>query len=244
MSMSITTTRNADPIPEKAMEWLGEAGTYLYARHKRSGQEYAVMRSPMSAEEYVLLPGELFITRKRVEILSDGAEWPVTAHHLAMPVPEGTWQKLAERPKRQEAERPLRAWSALADLFVPKRDKPPMVLGPVPSDPGLGAMQAATGIGGPMMIEVKPNTLEASPAGYLAYFTGKGAELSRGKRDGGRLIARSRVRLSDLDRALLRAVAPLIVMELGGPEVLCTECKARAVEPIEPNAWACREHAQ
>ena len=109
MSMSITTTRNADPIPEKAMEWLGEAGTYLYAKHKRSGQEYAVMRSPMSIEEYNLRPGEMFINRKRVEILNGGVEWPVSNHHLAMPVPEGTWQKLAERPQRQEAERPLRA---------------------------------------------------------------------------------------------------------------------------------------
>lgn len=210
---------------------------------KRREQEYAVLTWPVDPESYSLRPGELIVSMKH-ETTIDGTRWDEVGHHVAVPVKAGTWAEIEKRQKAREArrkgtDRPLRVWSALADLFREAGSKPtPIVVGALPDPHGDGPIKGTAA-----MIEVKAETVDTSPVGILAYFTDKGVELSLGKRDATRLVARSRLRLSDYDRTLLHRMEPLLVAELGGPAVKCTECDQPAMAPIEARAWACAEHS-
>lgn len=248
---TITVTRNADPVPEGKFSlgpiWRG----HRYAKRKDGNRgEYAIALGRIEQDAgYVLRPGELLVSMKR-DIVIDGSPWDEIEHHLAFPVPTGTLADVeakvqASEARRTGSDRPLRTWSAIGDLFRKVgSEAAPIVLGKLPEDPSMGAMQAATGVGGPLLLELEAKTVDTSPAGLVKYFTERGIELTRGKRDATRLVARSRLQLSDYDRTLLHRVEPLLVAELGGPKVLCTECDQPAVTPIEPRAWACKEHAQ
>jgi hypothetical protein len=46
------------------------------------------------------------------------------------------------------------------------------------------------------------------------------------------------------NRDLLRRIEPLLVGELSGKAVLCSECSAPAVDVVVPAAAMCREHAR
>lgn len=223
-----------EPEPHEAAKELRRVGMWDMTD---AGWKIAdFLDTQMSAER---VKAKRLAARERYDL------WQTTPKRVGNAAANFEKRQQAREAKRKGTDLPLRTWSALSDLFRKgNTDATPIVLGKVSDDPASGAMQAATGIGGPMMIEVKPKTLDASPKGLLAYFAAKDIELSRGRRDTSRLVTRSRFEISDYDWTLLRRVEPLLVAELGGPKVLCTECSEPAVLPMKPQAWACAEHAQ
>ena len=122
-----------DPIPESKLKTLGSDPRYDYAEY--AGSEYAITRRPISPEEHPRRAGELFVTRKRVEMI-DGSPWTETATHLALPVASGTWAKIeARQAQRKPATQPARTWDALAE-FRPRRSDPyRLLLSDSPADP-------------------------------------------------------------------------------------------------------------
>lgn len=236
------TLRSRDPVPESKFRWLGSFGGYRYAT--RDGQEFAVTQRPMDPSQYSLKPGEVYVARKVTQHI-DGSPWTETQNHLAMPVESGSWAQIEKRldRRRRKVERPVRVWSALVGLLGPKREKLPLVLG-ASANPDVGALQAATGAnGGAIMVELEQATVELTPAGFIAYFEAKGHTFRRGKRDGNALIPEGGLPLVGNDEQIFQRVKPLLLMELGGPTVSCSDCAKPAVIPLQGlNAWACAEH--
>jgi hypothetical protein len=227
-------------IPEGKLKWLGRPpGDYEYATY--GGAEYAVDRnSTADLTGYNRRPGEIIVLRVERELI-DGSAFEHHRMHRAWPVESGTYAALAAKARKPAAEKPLRAWDALATLSVMQRRDPERFAStPAASDVNVGALKAQLGITHERIIEVGGNEPpERSPAAIIEHLASRGVELKLSR---GRLVARSRNPMRFDDRELIEKAEELIVGVLRGQPVICSTCAEPAVSIVFPHAPMCAEH--
>lgn len=242
-------------VPEATIDWQGPPlRGHQYGRHR--GTEYVVDLRPTDAETHVAQPGEILVSRKRVELLDDGGGWETATLHRGWPVEPGTYAALAGKRKKP-GEKPMRAWDKLQTLAVMQRREPlRMATGPATSAidnlPALGADQEEA-VASVLdfahrkttrtLIEVGGNEPpQRSVAALVEFVEQRGVELSLAR---GRLLARSRTPIRSDVRELIEQARELIVGHLQGKPVMCCECAEPAVTIAYPDAPMCAaKHGQ